>query len=105
MRPGDEHQLLLQLHSLLGQAVAARDWTRMERIDLAIRGCLHSLPAVHTLSANVREARHQLKQLHGTAMAASVEEHERLRTMLDQHLKQAEGLSAYRSVDLYRDEE
>lgn len=105
MPPGDERLLLLQLHALLGQAIAERDWTRIERIDLAIRSCLHSLPAVHTLSAEVRQARHQLKQLHGVAMAASLEEGERLRQILDQHLEQAEGLNAYRAIDLYRDEE
>lgn len=100
-----ERHLLQQLLTLLSQALAARDWVRIKRIDLVIRGCLQSQTSAVNLPEDVRALRHRLKQLHGQALAASVEEGARLRGLLDLHLDQAEGVSAYRTIDRYRSEE
>jgi hypothetical protein len=100
-----ERQRLHQLLTLLSQALSARDWVRIKRIDLLIRGCLQSQASAVSLPEDVRALRHRLKQLHGQAMAASVEEGARLRGLLDLHLDQAEGINAYRTIDLYRSEE
>jgi hypothetical protein len=100
-----ERHLLQQLLTLLSQALAARDWARIKCIDLLIRGCLQRQASVISLPEDVRALRHRLKQLHGQAMAASVEERARLRGLLDLHLAQAEGISAYRTIDRYRSEE
>jgi hypothetical protein len=100
-----ERHLLQQLLTLLSQALASRDWARIKRIDLLIRGCLQSQASAASLPEDVRALRHRLKQLHGQAMAASVEEGARLRGLLDLHLAQAEGISAYRTIDRYRSEE
>lgn len=100
-----EPQRLQQLLTLLSHALAARDWARIKSIDLLIRGCLQSQAGALGPSEDVRALRHRLKRLHGQALAASVEEGARLRGLLDLHLDQAEGISAYRTIDRYRSEE
>lgn len=105
MPPAEQGLSLLQLHALLSSALSQRDWARVERIDLAIRGSLKTLGPPEALAAEDRVARQQLEQLHATALQASLREGARLRELLDCHLERAEGLSAYRSIDLYRDEE
>ncbi|WPP00058.1 hypothetical protein SFA35_01325 [Pseudomonas sp. HR96] len=97
--------LLTQFDAQLQRALADADWADIARLDQGIRSCLERLPATHELSAPSRAARQRLKRRHGLAMAACVAERERLRRLLERQRDQAEAQLAYRSIDLYRDEE
>ncbi|MBH3340323.1 hypothetical protein I5L51_14510 [Pseudomonas mendocina] len=102
MQRASELRALQQLHAQLTQALEQGDWMRIGEIDSRIRACLQLLAALPSLSDDVREAREQLRQLHGQARNACAEECERVRRQLLTHLEYAEGRSAYMRVDLYQ---
>ncbi|WP_161864103.1 hypothetical protein [Pseudomonas yangonensis] len=102
MQRASELRALQQLHAQLAQALEQGDWTRIGEIDSRIRTCLQLLAGLPSLSDEVREAREQLRQLHGQARIACAEECERVRRQLLTHLEYAEGRSAYMRVDLYQ---
>lgn len=102
MQRASELRALQQLHAQLGQALEQGDWTRIGEIDSLIRSCLQLLEGLPSLSDEVREAREQLRQLHGQARIACAEECERVRRLLLTHLEYAEGRSAYMRVELYQ---
>ncbi|WP_061237108.1 hypothetical protein [Ectopseudomonas composti] len=102
MQRASELRALQQLHGQLAEALQQGDWARLGEIDSLIRTCLKLLAGLPSLSDEVREAREQLRQLHGQARIACAEECERVRRLLLTHLEYAEGRSAYMRVDLYQ---
>jgi hypothetical protein len=102
MQRASELRALQQLHGQLAEALQQGDWTRLGEIDSLIRTCLKLLAGLPSVSDEVREAREQLRQLHGQARIACAEECERVRRLLLTHLEYAEGRSAYMRVDLYQ---
>lgn len=102
MQRASELRALQQLHAQLAEALQQGDWTRIGEIDSVIRSCLQLLAGLPSLSDEVREAKEQLRQLHGQARIACAEECERVRRLLLTHLEYAEGRSAYMRIDLYQ---
>ena len=102
MQRASELRALQQLHGQLDEALQQGDWARLGEIDSLIRTCLQLLAGLPSVSDEVREAREQLRQLHGQARIACAEECERVRRLLLTHLEYAEGRSAYMRVDLYQ---
>ena len=102
MPPAADRQRLLELHRQLGQALQDDDWNAVARVDQAIREQLQLLASRTNLSAEVLQAKSQLKQLHGKALQACAKECERLRLLLLNHLEYAEGRAAYQQVGLFQ---
>lgn len=96
----EDGQVLIELYRRLDKALAAKDWTEMGRIDLAIRSHLQTLNSRDELSADTQGLRQRLQALHGKAYEACAEESERLRRLLLSHLEYADGRMAYMQVDL-----
>jgi len=97
-RAADDARRLRELYAELERVLRDGDWAALERVDLDIRAELQALAASPAPTAQAKEARQQLKQLHDQARVACAEECERLRRVLVSHLEYAEGRSAYRQV-------
>mgnify|MGYP001054467148 CR=1 FL=1 len=101
MQPAaDDRRRLLALHQQLEQALTAKDWGAMARVDQAIRAQLQVLAERPRLDDDVLRAKRRLKQLHIRALQACAEECERLRLRLLNHLQYAEGRLAYQRNEL-----
>lgn len=101
MPPAADRRKLLELHAQLEQALTAKDWGAIGRIDQAIREQLQALAARPRLDDDVLQAKLRLKQLHARALQACTEECERLRELLLNHLQYAESRLAYQQTELY----
>ena len=96
----DDGRALIELYRRLDQVLAAKDWTELGRVDLAIRAQLQQLNARDGLSADTQALSQRLQALHGKAYEACADESERLRRLLLSHLEYADGRMAYMQVDL-----
>lgn len=93
---------LMELHAQLQQALEADNWGEVAAVDNHIRQCLEDLARQPSLDEPTIAAKARLQQLHSEGLNACVDECERLRLLLLNHLEYAEGRAAYQRVDMYQ---
>lgn len=103
MRHESSRDRLLRLHRLLDEALRARDWARMGKIDRVIRRHLLE-PAIRSATdPGVSAAKERLRVLHAKALAEGQRESERLRDRLNDHIEYADARATYQQVDLFQE--
>ena len=101
MPPSSELRALQALRQQLDEALQGEAWEQLAGIDQRIRTCLELLASRTPLSAEVEQAKQQLKALHDQARVALGEECERLRMLMLRHLQYSEGRNAYGRIDQF----
>jgi hypothetical protein len=86
------------LQQSLDEALVAKDWPRIEKIDLSIRELLEHLRANALLTLFKPEIE-ALMLSHRQAEQRCAEECKRLRDILDQHTTHGDGRNAYMQLD------
>lgn len=103
-----DHELIREL-TQLGEALVAelraQRWDEVAHIDSKVREQLEAIAAMETVSAELEQAKHRLKQLYERVIPAYEAACEKVRLMLINHIDHAEARSAYQRISLLQGDE
>jgi hypothetical protein len=104
--PDQEHiRELARLGEALVADLRAQRWDEVANVDSQVREQLDAIAAMENVSAELEQAKRQLKQLYERVIPAYEVACEKVRLMLVNHIDHAEARSAYQRISLLQGDE